>query len=188
MGLRGSIKLIRRPPLAQVQYKAVQDEIKKQLATVARAHLAERKRIVDNFEHKPEFDTKISVTDKQVTLTVDVKNANEKVGRDWTIGDLWAALDAEGTRAHIIQPRKPGGKLRFNWGGPGSYKPKTYPIARSGGPGMVQGGQVVYAKKVKHPGTKPRKFSETIHKRLQRQYDQAIDRGVRQGLANANKR
>lgn len=43
----------------------------------------------------------------------------------------------EGTRPHIIRPRRTGGWLRF-----------------------TSGGRVVYAKQVNHPGTRPNRFLE----------------------------
>lgn len=185
--MRGSIKIIKRPPPPEAQFKIIQQEIAKQLQPVARAHVNDRKRVTDNFEHKPDFDSKITVTQKQVTLWIFIKNSTDKVSDNWTIGDSWAALDKKGTKPHDITPKRPNGHLRFLWGGPGSYQPKTRPIARGGGPGKVTNGEVRYTKKVKHPGFKPRKFSEVINKRLKRQYDQAIDRGIRIGLTRANK-
>jgi len=55
----------------------------------------------------------------------------------YTIGSdvYYAPFVNDGTRPHIIKPRRPGGSLRF-----------------------VIGGRVVYAKVVHHPGTRARPF------------------------------
>jgi hypothetical protein len=55
----------------------------------------------------------------------------------YTIGSdvYYAPFVNDGTRPHIIKPRRPGGSLRF-----------------------VVGGRVVYAKVVHHPGTRARPF------------------------------
>lgn len=177
-----SVKIIKRPPPAQIQLKNIQQEISKQLQPVGRQHVSERKRIVANFDTNIEFGYRISTTQAQVTLTVVVENSDQKLeNSEWTVGDLWKALDKKGTKPHDITPKNPQGRLRFLWGGPGSYQAKTRPVARFGGSGEVSGGVVMVRKSVKHPGFPPRKFFDSINKRLRRSFEQAIDRGVRLG-------
>lgn len=170
------IKLIKRLPSPVLQLKAIQQEIAKQLKPVGRAHVNEREKVVANFEHQPEFGYEVKISQKQVTLQVLLKNDGEAVSEGFTIGNLWTALDRTGVRPHVIRPKKPGGVLAFQAG----YQPKTRPIGRSGGPGRSTG-PAVFAKQVNHPGFSPRKFSEKINARLRRQFEQAIDRGVRLG-------
>lgn len=87
----------------------------------------------------------------------------------------------DGTKRHPI-PKRPGAKmLRFQWGGPGSYKPKTLTrkiLSRQGG----STGPMVSMKKVMHPGTEARKFDEVIaekwDKELPTQMQRAIDAEV----------
>lgn len=176
-----TVRIIKRPPPANVMKQVIQQEISKQLQSVGRQHVNERARIVANFDTEIKFGYRISTTEKQVTLSVVVENSDDNVSETWTVGDLWRALDSKGTQAHDITPKDANGVLVFNWGGPGSYDAKTKPIARFGGSGEVRDGQKTVRKRVRHPGFKPRKFTETINKRLRRQFDQAIDRGVRLG-------
>lgn len=178
MGNLGSVRIIKRPPPAAVQFKAIQQEIAKQLQPVGQEHVNERKAVVANFETDINFGYKISTTQKQITLTVSVTNSGAEVSSGFTVGDLWKALDKTGTKSHVIRPKRPNGRLAFQGG---NYQPKTRPIGRSGGPGRVSGGRQVFTKQVNHPGFAPRKFSETINKRLKRRFEQAIDRGVRLG-------
>ncbi|AHB31703.1 tail assembly chaperone [Mycobacterium phage Bernardo] len=49
----------------------------------------------------------------------------------------------DGTRAHVIRPRRPGGVLRF-----------------------TVGGRVVYARRVNHPGTRARPFLRNAAERV----------------------
>lgn len=177
----GSIKIIKKPPPVGVMKQFINQEINKQLQPVGRQHVNERKRVVANFDTQIIFSYRVSVTEKQITLTVLLENGNTPVSDNWTVGDLWKALDVAGTRPHTITPKDANSFLAFTWGGPGSYDAKTKPIARSGGSGTTTG-ETVVRKRVSHPGFEPRKFSETINKRLKRQYDQAIDRGVRLGF------
>lgn len=172
----GSIKIIKRPPPAKAQFKAIQDSIKKELAKVGEQHVKEREKIVGDFDTEIKFGYRISITEAQVTLTILLENEATQVSDNFSVGDLWKALDKTGVRPHVIRPKKPGGVLAFQAG----YQPHTRPIARSGGPGRATG-ERVFSRFVNHPGYPPRKFSAVIGKRLERQYKAAIDRGVRLG-------
>lgn len=172
----GSVKIIKRPPPAGVQFKAIQDQIVRELRPVGQAHVDERNKVVSNFETEIKFGYRISVTGKQVTLSIVVENDGTQVSDDFTVGDLWKALDKTGTRPHTIQPKRQGGRLAFQT----NYQPHTRPIGRSGGPGRATG-PAVFAKKVNHPGFAPRHFSRVINKKLDKRFTQAIDKGVRIG-------
>lgn len=176
MGNLGSIKIIKRPPPASVQFKAIQDQIARELRPVGQAHVDARNKVVGNWETDVEFGYRVSVTGKQVTLSIVVENDGAQVSDDFTVGDLWKALDREGIRPHVIAPKNQGGRLAFQAG----YQPHTRPVARSGGPGRASGPRV-FAKRVQHPGFPPRKFSVAINKRLRRRFEKAVDRGVRLG-------
>lgn len=54
----------------------------------------------------------------------------------------------EGTRPHKITPKKPGGSLRFMARESASYSDGT----------PIKTGDIVFAKEVDHPGTRPRPF------------------------------
>ena len=66
-----------------------------------------------------------------------------------------------GTKPHKITARR-APTLVFMWGGPGSYKPKTKPKGKIGGPGIVVGGTLHRPVSVNHPGTEARDFESTI--------------------------
>lgn len=176
MGNLGSVRIVKRPPPATVQFANIQKEIVNQLQAVGRQHVNERQAIVSDFSTPIKFGYRIAATEKQVTLSVVVENAESSLeDSDLTVGELWKALDRTGIRSHAIQPKR-ANRLAFQT----NYEPHTRPIARYGGPGRATG-PVVFARRVNHPGFPPRKFSESIGKRLKRQFEQAIDRGVRIG-------
>ena len=178
----GSVKIIKKLPSPQQQFKFIQDQIKRELVPVAQAHVDERDKVVSDWDTEVKFGYRISATEKQVTLTIVVENENEQVGEgEWTVGDLWRALDSKGTKSHTIKPKSDGGRLSFQWGGPSSYQPKTRPIARSGGPGTVSNPQRVAFRSVNHPGFPARKFSQVINKKLRGRFEKAIGRGIRLG-------
>lgn len=175
------------PVRPEIIYKHIRERVVKELEVVGKSHVVERAEIVRDFEHKPEFGYRTKITAKEIRLEVFVKNPDQKVGNDWSVGELWTALDKTGTRPHPI-PRKPkpaGKWLRFQWGGPGSYKAKTTPGGRFRGPGKVVGGTTVYAKQVQHPGFKARHFTERINKELLPLFRKQAERGYRLGHQDA---
>ena len=177
-----SYKQIKRPAGARLRFAAIQSEVAKQVDGIGRLQVNERKRITANFETDIEFGYEVKVSSVQVTLNILLKNDGTAVSDDFTVGDLWKALDTKGSPPHTIRPRTLGpgfgGTLKFQWGGPGSYQPKTRPVGRFGGPGRVNRGETVYPRQVNHPGFPPRKFSEGINKRLRPAYLKAISRGT----------
>lgn len=175
-----SIKVIKRPPRAQLRYRTIQKEVAKQVGNVGRLHVQEREKVVSDFDHKPEFGYEVKITPGQVTLEILVKNDGAQVSEGFTIGDLWKSLDTKGTRPHVIAPKRQGGRLAFQT----NYQPHTRPIARSGGPGRATG-PTVFARKVNHPGFPPRQFSKTINKRLKPAFSKAVSRGISLGWQRA---
>lgn len=178
---KGGIRIIQRPPAAKVRLKLIQDQIVRELKPLGLEHVKERQEIVSDFDTEIKFGHRISATEKQITLSIVVENAADQLeNSDWTVGELWAALDRKGTRPHVIRPKTLGpgfgGRLKFQT----NYQSRTRPIGRSGGPGRATG-PTVFARQVQHPGFKPRKFSETINKRLRKRFEKAISRGVTLG-------
>lgn len=171
----GSVKLIKKLPSPQQQFKFIQDQIKRELVPVAKEHVQERNKITSDWETDVKFGYRINVSQAQVTLTILVENSSEAVSDDFTVGDLWKSLDKTGTRPHIIAAKN-APRLAFQT----NYQPHTRPIARSGGPGVATG-PLVFARQVNHPGYPPRKFSQMIAKKLAGRYKKAIDRGIRLG-------
>jgi hypothetical protein len=87
-----------------------------------------------------------------------------------TTNEIFGYVD-QGTKPHIIRPR--GKALMFGAG----FAPKTQPgiIGSSSG---ASGGAVVFAKYAQHPGTKPRKFTETIARRYQTALTTAVKSAI----------
>lgn len=69
-------------------------------------------------------------------------------GRVWADHDI-ALIHHEGTAAHVIYPRKPGGRLVFYW---------------------AKAGRVVFARKVSHPGTSPNRYLADSLRDIRRLY------------------
>lgn len=182
-----AFRYVRQPARPEIVYKHIRERVLKELEVVGQSHVAERNEIVRDFKHKPRFGYRTRIAGSQIRLEVFVTNPEDKVGKSWNVGKLWDALDRTGTRPHPIpkQPKPAGKWLRFKWGGPGSYKPKTVRGGLFRGPGKVVGGKTVYFKQVQHPGFKPRKFTERINKDLRRLFLTQAERGYRLGHQDA---
>lgn len=82
----------------------------------------------------------------------------------------------DGTRPHPIFPKK-AKALRFQWGGKGSYTPKTTPRvigSKAGGPS----GPIVHRPYVQHPGTEGRHFDEEIERKHKSLFKRAMERAM----------
>lgn len=87
----------------------------------------------------------------------------------------------QGTRPHIITAR-PGHVLAFRGG---KYTAKTWPgyiTSTRGG----AAGPLVFRRSVRHPGTKPRHFTETITKKWQDKAGPLMARRVQMALSGMN--
>lgn len=178
-------QITKRPPKATQQYKAVQDEVRVGLKRVGDRTEKAYKQVVSNWQSKPGFKSEVGIGPKQIFARVKVTGTRRAI-------DNWIRIDKKGAKPHIIRAKKPDKRgrllLYFEWGGPGSYAPKTnHSPARFGGSGKVKNGRLVAMKQVNHPGFKPRKFSEAINKDAQEPLSREIRNGVRRGLRRALK-
>ena len=143
--------------------------------TVKPELLREFESVVENWEHKPGFAARKSIRGRDIEVSVYPTGKHKKI---------WQYV-SEGTRPHKIRPRW-AKALRFQWGGPGSYQPKTTVRPTTwGGPGTVSGGKTVYRQEVDHPGTEARNLEQFIGKRYQPKFVMHIQRAITQGLVNA---
>ena len=102
------------------------------------------------WEHKPEFDIRV-LSESTGRARVSVTTTSEIFG-----------YVNEGTRAHFIAPKKPGGVLAFN----SRFSPKSTPGSLQARRGS-SGPPVAFARGVHHPGTKARKFDELASRQAQ---------------------
>lgn len=158
-------------------WSAFKREIDRTLdATVKPELLAYFERVVKSWKHRPVFKATKKVTAKAMTIDVKPTGENRK---------FWEYVSF-GTRAHPI-PR-PGNTrakvLKFKWGGPGSYKPRTTTSGGYQGPGKASG-PVVHLKRVNHPGNKPRNFERHIARWYQKRFTAVMNDAVKRGIKAA---
>lgn len=129
---------------------------------------------VKTWEHKPEFETEVKVgsaAGSYITGKAGITGGAEIAVT--TDDEVYGYVD-EGTRPHIIKPRRKGYPLRFNVGG----RPKTKPRIIGSTAGK-KGNREVRARSVHHPGTKAREFTKTIHKKYQKEFRKQMDAAMR---------
>lgn len=167
----------RLPPLKK-QILEVQNEIRKDLEKVAKAHQKSLERVVSDWSTstRPTFKAKTVVTAQRIGVNMTVREANRKK-------PIWMWIDKTGTRPHKIPKNpKPGrSRLRFQTG----YKSRTKANpARHGGAGRATG-PIHFARQVNHPGFPARGFSKKILKDMRSEYNKAVRNGARRGMRRA---
>lgn len=93
----------------------------------------------------------------------------------YTTDKVYGIVSA-GARPHKIRARN-APMLAFQWGGPGSYKPKTQPLSIASRAGGATG-PIVRRKEVNHPGHKARKFPEAIGKKWDERAPRQLQRAI----------
>ncbi len=122
-----------------------------------------------NWEKKSKFVGKKFISVKRIRVSIFPTGANK---------DIWKWVSGGTKGPYPIRPR--GAKrLMFTWGGPGSYKAKTAPGGKFGGPGVVVGGSPVFSKGVMHPGIKAREFEKTIAEDYKREFSRVMENALR---------
>lgn len=139
--------------------------------------IAAHERIVADWRNQPEFRARKTVSAKGFTVFVYASGDN---------ADIWGFVTG-GTRPHTIRPRGPGYPLRFQWGGPGSYKPKTNVMGQYKGPGKVVGGKEVRFMSVRHPGNAPRNFEKIIAQAYKPIFARDMENAFRRGIRRAKR-
>ena len=102
---------------------------------------------------KPRFKVVEKVTPNVLSVEVVPSGAGAK---------KWWWLE-EGTKAHIIRPKRRGGRLFFKTGG----RPKTKIGKLKSGRG-ARGRNLAVAKQVRHPGTKARLWRQVVWRKRNR--------------------
>lgn len=135
-----------QPKGLAAQFKAAPDAVQRGMREAAEAAKADFEQTVATWKHQPSF-----------TIQPDGA-AGFMVGTD---DEIYRYVD-EGTKPHVIVVKR-ARFLRFAPGG----QPKTSPGRLTSAPGAAGNG-AVFRKRVNHPGTKARLFTQQLAQRWQR--------------------
>lgn len=135
-------------------HSEVRKALGRTLDRIVKPHLIRRfDGVVANWKHQPVFKGRKFIRPDKIWVNIFPSGDKESV-------DIYGFV-TRGTKAHKIRAKN-APRLAFMWGGPGSYKPKTKPVGKIGGPGIVVGGTLRRPFEVNHPGTKARDFEKAI--------------------------
>lgn len=157
--------------MATIRYPKIEKAVKglaaRNLAAVDRAYKraanearAELRAVVEDWESDVDFA--VFPTRRKDAYVYEIK----------AIGDgalIFTYVD-EGTKAHIITPKKPGGVLAFKSG----YSARTAPVAQSAVGTGKSSGKMQFRTVVHHPGNAPRQFTKTIFARMRAKLSQYV--------------
>jgi len=141
-----------KPKSNRANFKAVEAAVKRAMERAADEATELLEEATRTWDNQPEFE--------QVWLKDGVV-----IGTD---DEVFQFVD-EGTKPHIIEPKRPGGLLRFRTG----YIAKTLPN-HLGSWGGGANGSVVIRRSVRHPGTKPRNFIKLVDKEMRKRVPELI--------------
>lgn len=154
------------------KFGAIADELKKTIDSDVKSGLLKYfERIVESWEHKPQFRAMKRLREGGIAIYVYPIGEHAKI---------WKYV-SQGTRPHKIRPKREGGKLAFPWGGYGSYKPKTSKGGHYKGPGVVVNPQETVLPEVNHPGNEAREFERHIARWFQPEYRRLIRNAIQRG-------
>ena len=125
------------------------------------------KRVTANWETKVDFQGRKKVGGDTIQVNIFPSGENKKI---------WLFVSGGTKGPYAIRPvRAPF--LVFIGGG--TYKPKTLPVGKFGGPGVTIGGSLVRSKGVMHPGIKAREFEKVIAADYKREFSRVMENALR---------
>ena len=173
-------RLVRSPRRKSMlaDYKRTKSVMRKAMEDHAKTVKAEFEVATADWQNQPRFIVRTTISPTEIRLTVR-PDARTKAAR------IFGYVD-KGTKPHIIRPVK-AKALRFQWGGPGSYRPKTAPAAQ---PLRLNSGaalETVFSQEVHHPGNEARLISERIERTTQPKFRRTVENTFRRLATQANK-
>jgi len=155
-------------------YPAIKKELARTLDKEVKPHLIQRFNIVVmNWDHRPDFKARKFIRADSIWVNVYPTGDKENV--------MIYGFVTKGTRRHKIKAKN-APALAFMWGGKGSYKPKTKPKGKIGGPGIVVGGTLRRPVEVMHPGSEARDFEGVIAEDEKRWFSRTMENAWRRAI------
>lgn len=148
---------------ARFKDKAFKDALRDAARQAAKDIEKDFKKTTETWKNKPKFERVVSVD----------PNVEVLVGTD---DEIYGYVN-DGTKPHPIFPNR-AKALSFRWGGKGSYRAKTKPRVIGSTPGGSSG-PLVHFPYVQHPGTKARKFDQTIEKKWRAPFKRRMEQAMR---------
>jgi hypothetical protein len=150
--------------------KAFKDAILKAAKAYAKELQKDFEKTTATWETEVEFEQEVDYKPNGPTVLVGTDN------------EIYGYVN-NGTKRHPIFAGIYTGKsnkkvLAFQWGGKGSYKPKTKPRVIGSGPSSISGAQPWRLPYVDHPGFEGRHFDEEIQKQHEPKFKRAMEKAM----------
>jgi len=142
----------------------------------------EFKDVVKSWKNKPKFRMHTEIGRRLIQVTVEPETFG-------IANNIWRWID-QGTgkygkrkAPYPIRPKRANtkGVVTFRTG----YSPKTAPIAKANAGSGTASGFWISKKVIYHPGIRPRKFTETISKRLKPPFATRVNRAIKRAIMRA---
>jgi hypothetical protein len=118
---------------------------------------------VKDFSSKPNFEKNVKTESNKISGSVLTDDEN------------YRRLNY-GTRPHVIRPRRPGGMLVFRV----PFKSKTT-LTRLPSRAGSRGNNVIFARKVNHPGFKARKYEDRVTSKMKKPFNKIMNASLNTG-------
>jgi hypothetical protein len=172
-------RLVKSPrrQLLLADFKRTKSQLRQAVEEHGKTVKAELEAETADWSNQPEFLIRTTVSAAEIRVTV-------RPDRRTKAAKIFGYVD-KGTKPHVIRPVR-AKALRFKWGGPGSYRPKTAPAAKPLRLGSGAALETVFSQKVNHPGNEPRLISERIEQKTRPRFQRTVEATFRQ-MARSHK-
>ena len=150
--MRFAIRVSSIKPDADTAVNRIMADIADELQKTTEEHVKRRKDIVRFWSNRtrPQWSSKFKSSDFIIEWQIQLQERDKP---------YWTWIDETGTKPHLIRARN-APRLAWRTGG----SPKTRANPPRFGAGRRANGPWRFAKVVRHPGFKPRRFSDMINK------------------------
>ena len=156
------MKIVRPLPSPAILSTRIRKNIKKNLTPLMRQNAFYRQVLVAGWQpqHQPKFRGTVTFDSNTVSADILIINGDTRVDEyaPTTINDLWSWWEHTGTKKHKIKPVR-AEFLRFE-----------------------VNNEIVFALVVKHPGTKPKRKTRRMNKKLTGQIGSILMKSVARGM------
>ena len=130
---------------------------------------------VRDWTHKPRFVGQVTIQPDFIEVRVNITGTYKKI---FFYIDQGTGLYGAKKRAYLIEPKTPGGLLKFQTG----YSARTAVGAKINVGTGQHFGDYVSKKSVLHPGIAPRKFTEKVIEALKPDFETRIAEAIADGI------
>jgi hypothetical protein len=168
---------------AMLSEETLRREMLRDMKALAREMTAAFEDVVSDWANPPQFITAVTVKPDRISVVVRPRKRRKT-------SQIFEWVDKGTKGPYPIRPkrRRPRSNEKKSLAFRVGYQPRTLPVARGHAGSGQATGQMVFAKEVKHPGIRPRLFSETITDEMHVKFQRRANSTFRRLERTMNKR